>query len=278
LKKGKIMKRVKTNKQVGLRQSLLLAGLALAGLAASHTALAAPAIVGSWHADSADFKGVVTFLEDGTYFEAVDAIGDSAHTGVEWGTYAWDAVSGKVTAASLGDANGDWGIANDVSGPVYFSISGNTATFTQPGCDECGGAAERILHPAGSIVGTWLFPTEIGTISFFADGSYIHGQGGSPVFDGHPGIERGTYSWDSVTGALIATSIVTDTNGDWGLSHPQGTLVVKFNVNGGLTGTDDSGQFEAVPAPVPEPETYAMLLAGLGLVGFAARRRANGLQ
>jgi hypothetical protein len=24
---------------------------------------------------------------------------------------------------------------------------------------------------------------------------------------------------------------------------------------------------------VPEPETYAMLLAGLGLVGFAARRK-----
>lgn len=29
----------------------------------------------------------------------------------------------------------------------------------------------------------------------------------------------------------------------------------------------------AVPAPVPEPETWAMLLAGLGLVGWAARRR-----
>ena len=28
-------------------------------------------------------------------------------------------------------------------------------------------------------------------------------------------------------------------------------------------------------APVPEPETYALVLAGLGLVGFAARRRAN---
>ncbi|MFN4063839.1 PEPxxWA-CTERM sorting domain-containing protein [Azoarcus communis] len=27
-------------------------------------------------------------------------------------------------------------------------------------------------------------------------------------------------------------------------------------------------------APVPEPETYAMLLAGLGLVGFMARRRS----
>jgi hypothetical protein len=31
-----------------------------------------------------------------------------------------------------------------------------------------------------------------------------------------------------------------------------------------------------VTAPVPEPETYAMLLAGLALVGFAARRRAKG--
>ncbi|WP_341928635.1 PEP-CTERM sorting domain-containing protein [Methyloversatilis discipulorum] len=29
----------------------------------------------------------------------------------------------------------------------------------------------------------------------------------------------------------------------------------------------------AVAAPVPEPETYAMLLAGLGLIGMAARRR-----
>jgi hypothetical protein len=28
-----------------------------------------------------------------------------------------------------------------------------------------------------------------------------------------------------------------------------------------------------VTAAIPEPETYAMLLAGLGLLGFAARRR-----
>jgi hypothetical protein len=30
-----------------------------------------------------------------------------------------------------------------------------------------------------------------------------------------------------------------------------------------------------VPALIPEPETYAMLLAGLGLLGFTARRRKN---
>jgi len=32
-----------------------------------------------------------------------------------------------------------------------------------------------------------------------------------------------------------------------------------------------------VAAPVPEPETYAMLLAGLGLLGFVARRRQRKL-
>lgn len=32
---------------------------------------------------------------------------------------------------------------------------------------------------------------------------------------------------------------------------------------------------EAIAAPVPEAETYALMLVGLGLVGFAARRRAR---
>lgn len=35
-----------------------------------------------------------------------------------------------------------------------------------------------------------------------------------------------------------------------------------------------SAPVPALAVPVPEPETYAMMLAGLGLVGFAARRRA----
>ena len=38
------------------------------------------------------------------------------------------------------------------------------------------------------------------------------------------------------------------------------------------TGINNQGQVAAIGI-IPEPETYAMLLAGLGLLGFIARRR-----
>lgn len=37
--------------------------------------------------------------------------------------------------------------------------------------------------------------------------------------------------------------------------------------------TGSAGEYRLQISAVPEPETYAMLLAGLGLIGFAARRR-----
>lgn len=55
---------------------------------------------------------------------------------------------------------------------------------------------------------------------------------------------------------------------------PSSTFItdpLSFNLPEGVIFTSASGGFSA--APVPEPETYAMLLAGLGVLGFAARRR-----
>ncbi|MEW5787510.1 MAG: PEPxxWA-CTERM sorting domain-containing protein [Pseudomonadota bacterium] len=43
----------------------------------------------------------------------------------------------------------------------------------------------------------------------------------------------------------------------------------------GGDGYNSVGELSFNAAPVPEPETYALMLAGLGLVGFAARRRAR---
>lgn len=47
-----------------------------------------------------------------------------------------------------------------------------------------------------------------------------------------------------------------------------------YNVAGRLFGGYVlTSSLESVTAPVPEPETYAMLIAGLGLMGVVARRR-----
>jgi hypothetical protein len=46
---------------------------------------------------------------------------------------------------------------------------------------------------------------------------------------------------------------------------------VLFNASGGSSNV--AVQMFLTTAPVPEPETYAMMVAGLGLIGFAARRR-----
>ena len=47
-----------------------------------------------------------------------------------------------------------------------------------------------------------------------------------------------------------------------------------FEVTGLVLGKNSSYAAEMSLSPVPEAETYAMMMAGLGMVGFVARRRA----
>jgi hypothetical protein len=44
----------------------------------------------------------------------------------------------------------------------------------------------------------------------------------------------------------------------------------------GATGINNSGQVVAGVTVIPEPEIYALFLAGLALVGFIARRKKMG--
>lgn len=52
---------------------------------------------------------------------------------------------------------------------------------------------------------------------------------------------------------------------------------LSFDQNAGFggRGNADISHFTVYAAPVPEPETYALLMGGLGAMGFVARRRSR---
>ena len=78
-----------------------------------------------------------------------------------------------------------------------------------------------VVQEQRDLVGTWTTPTEdggIAYITFLDDGTYHHTEDGIADESGHPGMEVGTYIWNTETGALSTTPTV-DQNGEWGLSH-----------------------------------------------------------
>jgi hypothetical protein len=85
------------------------------------------------------------------------------------------------------------------------------------------------------------------------------------------------------TGTLVSsgTSLSTGAVDVWTIN---GSNLMAGNyylqVSGNLVGTTSAafGGALAMAAPVPEPETYGMMLAGLGVLGVLARRRKAGKQ
>ena len=61
----------------------------------------------------------------------------------------------------------------------------------------------------------------------------------------------------------------------FGATYSGGISAIFMSNAGGGMEVDHLQYGAAAAAAVPEPETYAMLLAGLGLLGFAARRRQH---
>ncbi|MRW91942.1 PEP-CTERM sorting domain-containing protein [Duganella sp. FT80W] len=138
--------------------------------------------------------------------------------------------------------------------------------------DLVGGADGHYIDLDGSTSQAALFANSV---------TLTAGQTYTLTFD-LAGNHRG-YSTDSVSVNFGSSSqVITRDSGDafttYMLSYTAtSTGLASFSFHN--AGGDNVGALldnVSVTAAVPEPETYAMLVAGLGLLGFMARRRRQG--
>lgn len=99
-----------------------------------------------------------------------------------------------------------------------------------------------------------------------------------PTFTGFPsGVTAGTYdhTFDMALASSYNAAFITAHGGT--VSGALNDLLAGIDAGKGYlnihTRTFPGGEIRGFLAPVPEPETYAMMLAGLGVLGAAARRR-----
>ena len=154
------------------------------------------------------------------------------------------AVTGFIDTAagtfSLASTDTFFGVPWSTSGGTLYGAGTHTISTIDPGCG-----------PSVACGGTYTFTVGAGQLGGNVD-----------------------FAWGSTTGidVIMVWNVATvGSNTTYTMTDPDGD---------GTPGTDMiDGPFQGfsanfnMAAPVPEASTYGMMLAGLGLVGFAVRRR-----
>jgi hypothetical protein len=177
-------------------------------------------IVGSWAMEGSvndPVDTVITFLRNGVYVIAEEgdpSFSPRGRNGMERGTYRWNPTTKAFSVQTLVDTNGRWGFSHGSFKSA--TIKDDRLTIVE----EKRNFTLNRISGSSPLVGGWFTAEGTGyaVISFLPDGGYLMAQDGDSSNGGRTGMERGTYSWNSLTKELIR-EVITDTNGAWGLSN-----------------------------------------------------------
>lgn len=156
---------------------------------------------------------------------------------------------------------------------VWLSLAAGAVNAGVPTITSFSGTAETGYNAAFYNIGLSSTFNDLISFTMPVDAS---GNGGSNVISlGGGGVVFTAFNlYESAN--LIATGILN--GADWFLSFAGGATPGNYTLNMAgykLSTATASYAGNISISPVPEPETYAMLLAGLGLIGFSIRRRKN---
>jgi hypothetical protein len=175
-------------------------------------------------------------------------------------------INSNAAAASFDAATGPLGLITFESAlPAGVSIVGGSTTNNS----GCGALCGFNITPAGSMFRN-LFGGSM-TISFATAidsfGFYVTGLQTNLVPQ-----ETVTFS-DGSTQVINVPAAINGGGAFIGFTDIGKSIVsVTYNATNDIVSIDDIRYGNATPA-VPEPSTYAMMLLGLGLAGFVARRQ-----
>lgn len=177
-----------------------------------------------------------------------------------------------------------WAAVSSVTGWTS-SASGSSAFEIQKGSTQ-GGSSGFMPSAAAGVqyleLNTDRLTSISQTIATTAGSSYLlsFAYSGRPDTAGNASSLMNVY-WGSTL--LTPSPLVGTTTPTWQtfsqtVSSLTGSTVLRFESVGPVSSTSygsylDNVSVSAITSAVPEPQTYAMMLLGLGLMGFIARRR-----